>query len=100
MNVALSNTFGFGGHNACVLFKKMTNLNGVKILDYIRNSRMEHPGIFLMNSERKLENQNFSSRTLSKKLLPTALLILKNSAGEPVNFERLEFLGDAILIPL
>ena len=24
VNVALSNTFGFGGHNACVLFKKMT----------------------------------------------------------------------------
>ena len=24
VNVALSNTFGFGGHNACVLFKKIT----------------------------------------------------------------------------
>ena len=24
VNVALSNTFGFGGHNACVLFKKLT----------------------------------------------------------------------------
>jgi len=23
VNVALSNTFGFGGHNACVLFKKL-----------------------------------------------------------------------------
>jgi 3-oxoacyl-[acyl-carrier-protein] synthase II len=23
VNVALSNTFGFGGHNACVLFKKV-----------------------------------------------------------------------------
>ena len=23
VNVALSNTFGFGGHNACVLFKKI-----------------------------------------------------------------------------
>jgi 3-oxoacyl-[acyl-carrier-protein] synthase II len=24
VNVALSNTFGFGGHNACVLFKKIS----------------------------------------------------------------------------
>ena len=23
VNIALSNTFGFGGHNACVLFKKI-----------------------------------------------------------------------------
>ena len=24
VNIALSNTFGFGGHNACVLFKKIS----------------------------------------------------------------------------
>ncbi len=24
VNVAISNTFGFGGHNACVLFKKIS----------------------------------------------------------------------------
>ena len=26
INVALSNTFGFGGHNACLIFKKLANL--------------------------------------------------------------------------
>jgi len=25
IKVALSNTFGFGGHNACVLFKRMSD---------------------------------------------------------------------------
>ena len=25
VNVAMSNTFGFGGHNACMLFKKIEN---------------------------------------------------------------------------
>jgi 3-oxoacyl-(acyl-carrier-protein) synthase len=25
INFAMSNTFGFGGHNACVLFKKLNN---------------------------------------------------------------------------
>jgi 3-oxoacyl-[acyl-carrier-protein] synthase II len=25
IKVALSNTFGFGGHNACVLFKRMAD---------------------------------------------------------------------------
>ncbi|MDG1269867.1 MAG: beta-ketoacyl-[acyl-carrier-protein] synthase II, partial [Ulvibacter sp.] len=23
VNIAMSNTFGFGGHNACVLFRKL-----------------------------------------------------------------------------
>jgi 3-oxoacyl-[acyl-carrier-protein] synthase II len=25
VNVAMSNTFGFGGHNACILFKKISS---------------------------------------------------------------------------
>ena len=25
VNIALSNTFGFGGHNACLIFKKYEN---------------------------------------------------------------------------
>ena len=28
----MSNTFGFGGHNTCVIFKKLNNLNGLLLL--------------------------------------------------------------------
>ena len=58
VRAALSNTFGFGGHNCCVVFKKYA--------DY-------------------------------KMALMHKSIMHRNAKGKPMNNERLEFLGDAVL---
>ena len=68
----------------------------MKILDYILNSRMETSGNFFIELRKKLKikaqkkdvyNEAFTHSSMNHKTL----------GGEPLNFERLEFLGDAVL---
>ena len=100
VNVALSNTFGFGGHNACVIFKKYAESLVVSRnqIDKIR---------LLFHKDRKsylcfYKILGFYPRNIQ--IYQQALLhkstSLRSEKGRPLNNERLEFLGDAILLSL
>ena len=68
----------------------------MKLLDYIRNSRMETSGNFFVELQKnlKIKPQN---TTLYKEAFTHSSVNLKTSEGNPLNFERLEYLGDAVL---
>jgi len=68
----------------------------VKFLNYIRNSRMLTSGIFFLQIQNKLGIRT-SNKAIYKEAFTHRSLNLKNAKGEAVNFERLEFLGDALL---
>jgi len=68
----------------------------VKFLNYIRNSRMTSSGNFFSKFQEKLGIRT-SNKALYKEAFTHRSLNLKNAKGEAVNFERLEFLGDALL---
>lgn len=68
----------------------------MKFLNYIRNSRMTSSGNFFSKFQEKLGIRT-SNKALYKEAFTHRSLNLKNAKGEAVNFERLEFLGDALL---
>ncbi len=97
VNVALSNTFGFGGHNACVIFKKYEEKSVV-----IRNQIDKIRLLFRKDKESYFcfyKILGFYPRNIQ--LYQQALLhkstSIRSEKGRPLNNERLEFLGDAIL---
>jgi len=57
---------------------------------------MEASGNFFMELRKKLKIKT-SRPNLYKEAFTHSSVNLKKSSGEPINFERLEFLGDAIL---
>ena len=68
----------------------------MKFLNYIRNSRITSSGNFFSKFQEKLGIRT-SNKALYKEAFTHRSLNLKNAKGEAVNFERLEFLGDALL---
>ena len=68
----------------------------MKFLNYIRNSRMTSSGNFFSKFQEKLGIRT-SNKALYKEAFTHRSLNLKNAKGEALNFERLEFLGDALL---
>jgi ribonuclease-3 len=68
----------------------------VKFLNYIRNSRKVSSGNFFSKLQKKLSIRT-SNKAIYKEAFTHRSSNLKNSEGEAINFERLEFLGDALL---
>ena len=68
----------------------------MKIFDYIFNSRTETSGNFFLELRKKLQIKT-QNHKLYKEAFTHSSVNLKNNSGDPINFERLEFLGDAIL---
>ena len=68
----------------------------MKILDYILNSRMDASGNFFVELRKKLKIKTQKKR-LYKEAFTHSSVNKKTYGGEPLNFERLEFLGDAVL---
>ena len=68
----------------------------MKFLEYIRKSRMETSGNFFVELQKilKIKPQN---KSLYKEAFTHSSVNLKTSEGDPMNFERLEYLGDSIL---
>ena len=68
----------------------------MKFLNYIRNSRKVSSGNFFSKLQKKLSIRT-SNKAIYKEAFTHRSSNLKNSEGEAINFERLEFLGDALL---
>ena len=68
----------------------------MKIINYIRNSRMISSGDFIVQLRKKL-NIKTRKKELYQKAFTHSSLNLKDKQGNSINFERLEFLGDAVL---
>ena len=68
----------------------------MRILRYIRNSRMATSGNFFAQIQKKL-GIKISNNHVYKEAFTHSSVNLKNPEGSSINFERLEFLGDAIL---
>ena len=68
----------------------------MKIINYIRNSRMATSGNFFALLRKKLKIKTHKEE-LYQKAFTHSSVNLKDSEGKTVNFERLEFLGDALL---
>ena len=68
----------------------------MKFLNYIRNSRKVSSRNFFSKLQKKLSIRT-SNKAIYKEAFTHRSSNLKNSEGEAINFERLEFLGDALL---
>jgi len=68
----------------------------VKFLKYIRNSRMATSGNFFSQIQQKLGIKT-SNKAIYKEAFTHSSINLKDLEGKKINFERLEFLGDALL---
>ena len=68
----------------------------MNIIKYILNSRIATSGNFSPKIQRKL-GLKILNKKIYKEAFTHSSLNLKDSHGKAVNFERLEFLGDAIL---
>lgn len=96
VRAALSNTFGFGGHNACVIFKKYAGIDCV-------SKRLNRKNKASVQENKKLYSSLYKILgfyPIRIKYYEQALLHKSSSIkkeGNWVNNERLEFLGDAIL---
>ena len=68
----------------------------MKIFSYLRNSRMETSGNFFTQIRKKL-GLRISNKQIYREAFTHSSLNLKGSDGKVISFERLEFLGDALL---